>query len=280
MAFDLQVLDSKSACFYTPCSPDNEASSTRNSGFVLYLGSEVDRFVTSGFQLPNSEIRIKLKIWRNSNSSAKEMAIQLLLVEPEHDAIGMTINGKSAVLTDGSDSFIVYHSGSSVLNLQGNKENVTSYLLKITTSNENPWKSSFKCLDSGNAANIALKMGAMVIRTQKELLVDHSDVFAVMFGKHFTSKIPGAMVMTTMTMAEAAKAAQWSHSGIVEIDSFSFEVVQEMIRFMKHGYCCVHPKTYEQLLAIAEKYNVKGPSLMIAMKTFVAGRKSLMEQLF
>ena len=236
-------------CLAVPELPRNFMYS-RNSGFGLFLGENVNQYVTDAFCPFGSEIMIKLKIRQRSNSSNAEPAIQILLVEPQDDIISLMVNDTPAFLTGTADSFVSYKSDGA-LDHGMNSSAMKKYMFSMLLPDGIQWRTGFRNLDLPEP-NVTLRMGEVELMTRRELLIAHSDVFRAMFEHDLKEK----------------------QTSVVEINDFSFEIVKEMIRFMMHGTCALWHKHHEDLAAIADKYQIEG------MKQLAVTKKQWIDELF
>lgn len=210
----------------------------------------MDQYVTPAFHPYGSEILIKLKIRQRCNSSSAAPGIQLILVEPEDDIISLMVNDTQAFLTSSADSFVSYVSDGS-LDHGMNSSTLKKYMFSLLLPDGVQWRTAFRNLNLPEA-NVTLRMGDTELVTRKELLTAHSDVFKAMFDHNTLEK----------------------QTSVVTINDFSFEVVREMIRFMMHGTCALWHKHWEDLSAIADKYQVEG------MRQLALTKKQWIDELF
>lgn len=103
------------------------------------------------------------------------------------------------------------------------------------------WKPEFMDLTKGQVMDITLKVGEEEIRTSKSLLITNSVVFKDIIDGDLTNDV-------------------------IHVEEFPFTMVQEMVRFMIHGYCGLWGKYCDELARIADHYKVKGMSDLAAEK--------------
>lgn len=247
-----QIYEGQNACFIINGRPSKPTfHDCYTSGFVVYVGTNVDHYETPAFRLFNSEIWIKLSIKQKPNFNtcpSGKPAIQLLLVKPEHDVLPVTVNGFQGILTSGSTSFTYCDKSPS---FDHGRETGKTVSVQFNLKFASQWNSSFESIECKDPADVTLQMGDREISTRRQLLSAHSDVFKAMF-THDTKE---------------------KQTGIVIINDFPFEVVQEIIRFMMHNYCCLWYTRYEELAAIADKYNNAG------MKALALKKKEIIDKL-
>ena len=203
---------------------------------------------TNEFQIPDSGVIVKLRPSTNAVTSRDQLLL-VHLVEPAHDIIPVTVEG----LTKLSNEQTVLRSNSRSTMLCASLTNFamtyTSRRFSFWLTVECPWKKEFRILTPDQPADVIIRVGGKDIPTTEAILRAKSDVFAAMF-THDTKE---------------------KQTGIVEISDFSFQVVQEMVRFLMHDYCTGWDGQYEKLAAIADKYDIVG------MKKLAAEKKVLLD---
>ena len=201
---------------------------------------------TRAFEIPGSEIIVKLKPATNAFRPANHVAVRVVLVEPRDDVITLR-SPASRLLSSDSRSLIVVQAPTSVSVFN---TTLTAISFPIQAS-EGGWRSCFNDLTPSQEPDVTVVVDEHKIKTLKSILSSESDVFAAMF---------------TLDMLE-------QETGVVEITDFSFEAVQEMIRFLMHGSCCRWLTHLDELTRIADKYNIQG------MKRLANEKKELIDRL-
>jgi hypothetical protein len=203
---------------------------------------------TNEFRIPGSEAIVKLRPISNTARGHNAFMAEMILVEPANDII--SVSGEIC----GSFSGVVRSKGSLIISgsYSDFKFNVKSHKVfsfKLNNS-DHPWKKSFLNLTPANPPDVTVRADGKDIPTTIAIMSAKSDVFTAMF-THDTKE---------------------KRTGVVEIEDFSFLVVQEMIRFLMYDYCTHWDGHYENLAAIADKYNIAG------MKQQAAQKKKLLDK--
>ena len=99
--------------------------------------------------------------------------------------------------------------------------------------------------DGKPAVKLSTSKGSVMV--DQEALTSKSDVFQDMF-HHDTKE---------------------RQTGVVKIVDHSLVVLTEMARFVVHDYCSGWTKHYDQLLAIADKYNIEGMKKLAEKKVLM-----------
>ena len=219
----------------------------------LCLMTQYNTFVeTNEFTVPGSQVIVKLKRFTNGGTSGPDPLVQVHLVEPANDIISVSISrmyeipGVKMVLRSNSKSVMF---AATMTDLALTAPNLNRYF-SFTMSVVCPWKKIFMNLTPDHPSDVVIRVQGKDISTTKVILTTKSDVFAAMF-THDTKE---------------------KRTGVVEITDFSFQVVQEMVRFLMHDYCTGWDGQYEKLAAIADKYDIAG------MKKLAAEKKALLDQ--
>ena len=200
----------------------------------LFLITRYDSFVeTNEFNIPGSEVIVKLRP-ANNMSHTGSLAAQFVLVEPRDDIIKVFVEGGSR---SQSNERLLRNEISLVFvekKVETKLPRPTTCCLPFIITCKSQWKHEFLNLDPSDPADVTIIVDGQRIPTTEAILTSKSDVFAAMFAHDTKEK----------------------QTRTVEIKDFSFEVVQEMIRFMMHNYCTLWDGQMEALTSIAEKYNI------------------------
>lgn len=204
---------------------------------------------TNEFTIPKSEVVVKLRRANNMHVEDYE-PIQFVLVQPANDIILLqdcsVFGGYPGILRSKEKSFI-FARATSPLKLLHKEVQALSLSVEVRDC---VWKKSFLNLIPDKPTDVVLRADGKDIATTIDILSAKSDAFAAMF-THDTKE---------------------KQTCVVEIADFSFEVVQEMIRFMMNDYCTLWDGCYDKLLAIADNYNIAG------MKKLAAEKKILLDR--
>lgn len=225
--------------------PDDAESDPGSGTFTLLLGQKVHRFETPAFHVPGTDLRLKLRILRRTNTTCGEMGIQFLLMDS--DVIEIRINGQKAILTSGPGSFVYYVLSNQ--NIYPGQKILPSTTFFFELTHALTFKPSDQML--ARERDVKLVVGGKKIPVSKELLISKSEVFRAMFEYDTKER----------------------QTGVVEITDFSFQVVKLMRDFVMFDYCTHWDTKYEELVAIADKYDIIG-LMQLAEK-----KKQLLDQL-
>ena len=220
-------------------------------GFLL-IHNTLDSFQAVTFTYPGTDIVMQVKRPKNIASFVHDH-LQIRLIEPADDIIQVDINGfPGSVLLNGVSSAVFQ---TKLADAQVSHDNYHYYakLIPFRMTTAFKWKLTFLSTTrvSSDAVTVQLKTLDGTVAADKESLVSKSDVFKAMFDHDSKEAL----------------------SGVVEISDFSLEVVTQMARYALHGYCSGWTKHYDQLLAIADKYNIEG------MKKLAEEKKGLMDRI-
>lgn len=204
---------------------------------------------TNEFRIPDSEIVVKLRPHANAAKAVINLIAEVVLVEPAGDIIPVSteVANVSFLGAIRSKNSLIISANQSDVSLYSTTQRMISFMLE---ANNCPWKKSFLNLIPDKLADVIVRVNNKDIPTTIAILSAKSDVFKAMFAHNTKEK----------------------QTGIVEIEDFSFLVVQEMIRFLMHDYCTHWDGHYEELEAIADKYNIVG------MKELAGKKKQLLDK--
>lgn len=252
MATDFPIPACTKSCFVVlgPRTTDEGTGS-----FSLMIGDDMHRFETPAFLVPGTGIYIRLKVVRQMNTTTGGMGIQFLLVVPENDVIQIRINGHYAILTNGPGSFVYSvcnGTSNATVSYKGRDHPSLVLLFKFTDCPVSKIPDDVKNNVAVREKNVKLVVGGKGIPVSKELLISKSEVFRAMF-EHDTKE---------------------RQTGIVNITDFSFDIVEQMARFVMYGNCTLWGTMYDELAAIADKYNI------IGMMELADKKKQLLDQVF
>jgi hypothetical protein len=221
------------------CDAETETGvSLRSSSFLVALRSDVRLYETPVFELKGTDLKVKLLIRKASNVHNRYITIllkyayliQFVLVEPLDDVFEIQVNGKEGFLTSESDSFTCCDDPKNLWSTSSKQSllfpmEVLNFML--------PWKSEFNVIEpAGIKEPVILSVGEKQVRIEKYLLTSKSAVFkSIIADEHF--------------------------DGLIEVTGFPFEVVQEMVRFLVHGYCSGWKKYGKDLHGIASHFQIK-----------------------
>ena len=203
----------------------------------LCLITRPDSFVeTNEFQIPGSEVVVKMRPAKNVHVSGSLVA-QFVLVELAMTSLELTCLRQVVAICRSyfrsNANSLVYGERHVETKLT---EGTTARSALFTIKCDSQWKHEFMNLNPPDPADLTISVDDKRIPTTEAILTSKSDVFAAMFAYDTIER----------------------QSRTVEIKDFSFEVVQEMIRFMIHDYCTLGDGQMEALTSIAEKYNTIG----------------------
>lgn len=245
------VHDPVNECFIIPYKGGVE--SEEKSGFTLYVGEKVERFLSPEFEVPRTNVSIRVRVAKHGNNSTTGRPIQFILMKPVCDIIEVQINGMSAVLTCGPDSFVWQKDEHSFWKHGSGTGTVAKYEFSFSQFPVPLMSCSLPSLDRRNVTLVTKTLGPngqlQTVLTDAALLTQHSDVIKNLIDPN------GAAV-------------------VLDFTDFETYIVIEMLRFMRHGYCGLWYKEYPQLTAIAHKFKIVG---MIAL---AAEKKKLLDRLF
>ena len=230
-----------------------EGKASLFSGNLCFITNQYYKFVeTNEFRIPGSEVVVTLRPTSiNAVGTSGTKLLMIHLVEPADDIIPATVptltvlSGAATVLRSNQKSTLMC-APMKALTL----ESPNNYRVSFSLTVKCPWKKHFMTLTPDQPADVVIRVEGKDIPTTEAILTTKSDVFAAMF-THDTKE---------------------KQTGVVEITDFSFQVVQEMVRFLMHDYCTGWDGQYEKLAAIADKYDIAG------MKKLAAEKKALLDQ--
>jgi hypothetical protein len=194
--------------------------------------------------IPNSKVIVRMGQPANAGIAPNTPSAQVILVEPAGDIIpvqGQVGTARFTGVIRSKNSLTLTSTGMEV-KFPCSTKKVLSFTIQVTDC---PWSKSYLNLVPWNKPDVTIRVDGNEIPTKIGILTKNSDVFKAMFNHDTKEK----------------------QTGVVEIEDFPFLVVQEMIRFLMHNYCSHWDGHYEQLAAIAEKYNIRGMKQLAAKKS-------------
>lgn len=212
------------------------------TGLILLLQEGCVMTESNEFKMPGSGIVIKLKQVTNIHGQeGKMLTVQVLLMQPERDVLQVRVSTDSSSaqpltaslckLSSDSRSLILELRPRRKMDLDGEGSIYRSYVFSLEVVN-NPWKESFASIAVTDPDLTIVCKDGRQIETLKQLL-----------GK--------SNVLQQKTTADNIKE--------ISLD-YPLDIVQEMIRFLMHGYCCLWDSEthFPQLVRIAEELAIGG----------------------
>ena len=211
---------------------------------------------TNEFRVPDSGILIKLiQVTNIHGQEGKMLTVQVQLVQPRQDILSVRVR------TDGrhdSDPVSLCHVSSDSkslilelrprrkIDLDGDGSVYRSYVFHLEVLN-NPWSESYERIDVAKPDIVILSAGGVQLPTLRQHLL----------------KSP----VLKEKLALAGNDCQ-----AIDLSSFSLQVVQEAIRFLMHGYCCLWDSAErDNLLRIATDLGIQ------EMKTLAEQKLKLLQ---
>lgn len=235
---------SKSVVLFETCYPSPTSRTSFKRG-CLITTSQFEE--TNEFTIPGSDVVVKLRPAKNLGVFGS-FAVQVVLVQPHKDIIRASFGPRQKFASCARSGNV---SLTAVLDVEDVKTTLSSFkAAHFFISTDSHWKKSFLNLTPADVPDVTIHVDGKHIPTTEKILTKKSDVFRAMF-EHDTKE---------------------KQTRIVKITDFSFEVVQEMVRFLMHDYCTLWDGHYDDLQAIADKYNING------MKQLAVGKKELLDE--
>ena len=219
-------------------------------GLILLVQEGHTMTDSNDFCISGSGIVVKLNQVTNIHGQeSKILTVQVILIQPEQDILQVRVKTENqhiqspslCKLSSDSKSLILELRPRRKIDLDGNGTIYRSYVFSLEVFNC-PWNQSFQSIAVANS-DITVKCDGNEIHTLKQHLM----------------KSP----VLKEKLATAGSTA-------LEIDNHSFPVVQEMIRFLTHGYCCLWDSPdRKNLVRIAQEFKIDG------MKTLADQKRTL-----